>query len=303
MKLGSHYRCVSGLDVDDLCFVCVRFPRSKGFKPTHSDSWIMRQDAEGLRPLYGYSGWATGLWYSGRALFATYSRGKVIHFSAIGDDAKGDVWDLDELPAALMGVWGLDEKNVFAWADRDLSSGIMFRWNGKKWAELPSPGFGVLDVHGVAKDLVLAVGRDGLAAHWNGKAWKRARVPTESNLNGVRVSSADEIWAVGEDGSVLRGSTQRWELVAEHATPLYSVARFAGETWVAAGEAGTGALRDGKVEIVKPRVNALRFDVRGHLLASCPTKIVTTADAKAWTGYWSEGEALGMLDSQEPLWT
>ncbi len=302
MKLAMRNHHISGFSGDDLAFLSMRFPKSKGFTPGQSDSWVWHANAKRRRYLIGGSGWATGLWYSGAQIFVTRSRHGIYRFGAIGDTNDDDDFHQDDLRAALMGVWGLDEKNVFAWADRDLKSGIMFRWNGKKWAEMPSPGWGVMEVHGVAKDIIYAVGRRGLIARWNGKAWKKIKALTDGNLEHLQVIDEDEIHAVADDGALLRGTAKKWEVVLVDDGPLYGVARFKDQLWVAAGTRGVGRVKGGAIEIVKPKIHATSFDARRGLVAACYDQIAWTDDGVAWYGNHETSDLLAETASTDPLW-
>jgi hypothetical protein len=59
----------------------------------------------------------------------------------------------------------------------------------------------VADLRGVwgsARDDVWAVGDEGTLLHFDGKAWTREESPLEETLNDVWGAAADDVWAVGE---------------------------------------------------------------------------------------------------------
>jgi hypothetical protein len=96
------------------------------------------------------------------------------------------------------------------------SKTLIERWNGHAWSVKPSVDPGQVqtlsDIAGTAGDL-WAVGRwvgpghsRNLVEHWDGAAWTVADVPdpgTYRKLSGVTVSSAGDVWAVGQVGGHL----------------------------------------------------------------------------------------------------
>jgi hypothetical protein len=111
------------------------------------------------------------------------------------------------------------------------SNTLILRWNGSRWARVPSPnpsggsGFNVLNAVSVrsAAD-VWAVGGTGTAtliAHWNGARWSRVPSPSPGPtgsdvLNGVSALSASDAWAVGGTGAstlILQWNGTSWSLV------------------------------------------------------------------------------------------
>jgi len=101
-------------------------------------------------------------------------------------------------------------------------------WNGKAWAQTPTPGLGapggiLADVAAISATSAWAVGgtESGvgtsevittLIARWNGTKWTRVPSPTPGGraaLSGVAAVSATSAWAVGNVGA---GKTliERW---------------------------------------------------------------------------------------------
>jgi hypothetical protein len=101
-------------------------------------------------------------------------------------------------------------------------------WNGKAWAQTPTPGLGapggiLAGVAAISATSAWAVGGTAsgvgasevittLIARWNGTKWTRVPSPTpggRAGLSGVAAVSATSAWAVGESGT---GKTliERW---------------------------------------------------------------------------------------------
>jgi hypothetical protein len=91
---------------------------------------------------------------------------------------------------------------------------LILRWNGSKWAKVPSPDPGasgneLTAVSGDAANDAWAVGTilasggvtDTLILHWNGMSWSQVSSPTPQNsylnLAGVTAISSSDAWAVG----------------------------------------------------------------------------------------------------------
>jgi len=60
-------------------------------------------------------------------------------------------------------------------------------------------------MRGLAPDFVYAVGNDGLIARWDGKKWTNVPSPTRSVLSAVCVVSPEEMYAVGAGRRFLDG--------------------------------------------------------------------------------------------------
>ena len=132
-------------------------------------------------------------------------------------------WREDPVPGTLAGVWGLHDECVFTWGLRG-GANVLYRFDGRTWNELPAPGE-ILAMHGVAPDLVYAVGRDGLVARWDGRHWTKVVTPGLGVLTDVFVVDEDEMYAVGSGGQLLQGSIHGWAEVL-NGWPLFSVEKW-----------------------------------------------------------------------------
>lgn len=80
--------------------------------------------------------------------------------------------------------------------------GSIQRFDGKRWAQVE---FGVdvplLNwVHAVSKDDVWAVGNEGTLLHFDGAAWTLSPAQTTQPLWGIWGAASDDLWAVGGSG-------------------------------------------------------------------------------------------------------
>jgi len=276
MRLGYIMSHASGLSRNDFHFLVLRFHERYGFKPSEGESWILRYKDGKLSSLRGVLTWFTGIWHSPAA-----------HVYAACADKRVDVnpdpglraapWQEHKFPGLISGVWGLDDHFVLAWGIRR-GRGIMYRFNGKKWLAMESPGE-IYGVHGLAPDMVYAVGRRGLIARWDGTRWRKDRSPTQAVLSDVHVAGKDEMYAVG-DRVVLQGSRRGWTKVAEGASHMFGVAKWKGEVFVGASGEGLMKLVRNKLVSVDSEINAERIDARGELIVSSPSAISVSSDGK-----------------------
>jgi len=72
------------------------------------------------------------------------------------------------------------------------------------------------DVGGTALDNLYAVSAFGSMVHFDGNKWSDIALPTNRPLSGVKVVAADEVYACGDDGTVIRGSSSTgvWQLIS-----------------------------------------------------------------------------------------
>ena len=302
MKLAYSYGQLSGFSDSDCCFLAYRFEKKTGFKSGKGESWVFALGEDDLKRLWGKDFWLTGLWYSPKGnAFVCGSHGEITVLREVQADTAKTASDSVQLDHAWMGLWGLDEKHVIVWGDQDQSSGVMARFDGKKWSEMPSPFHGVMAVHGVAPDLIFAVGTKGRIARWNGKAWKAATSPTPTTLTAVHVVSPDEIYACGSGRHLLEGSVHGWADTLEAEWPLSAVAKWKGDVWVAATKGGLARLKGGGLEIIKPNLESQDLDARKDLMISTPLRIAATEDGKAFMGY-AENAVLESLEDKPPMW-
>lgn len=93
--------------------------------------------------------------------------------------------------------------NGLGWAGRGLSwnrsaGGKIYQWNGANWHGTPTLRFDLVRaVDGVAADDIWAVGEEGTLLHYDGQSWRQATNPSDGFLSDVEMLSATDGWAVG----------------------------------------------------------------------------------------------------------
>ncbi len=302
--LVCTYLFACGRSFSDCVFLGKRHREETGDNPDVSDFWILGNSPKEKNDvfttlLFKWKNWLTGIWRSPSGIvYVTDATTRAVHRFA-------DVFDLKRFPedtpldAVLEGIWGLDDENLFAWGTRKGGRGkfeyVIFRFDGRMWAEMPSPGFAIVDVHGLSPDLIYSVGAQGGIARWDGSAWRCFEGPTREMLSCVRVAGADEVYSCGHGGSVLAGSARGWRKIAEipQGLPAFAVAPFRGALYVGGGPLGLfrAASPTAPLELIKPNVKATWFDARDELVITCDSMIVGTSDGASFTG-----SAINMLE-------
>ncbi|QSQ11627.1 hypothetical protein [Myxococcus landrumensis] len=290
--IATYYYSASGPALDACAYLGQRYDEERGYKPFEGECWVMslrpKEEEVGLTATYhhGSTGWLTRLWRSPRgAVFVSSTTDAEVSYHP---DLRGDPkhkFECTKLGVPLNGVWGLDDSFVLAWGATFEGTRHVFRYDGKKWKELPAPDFEVRAMHGLAPDLVYAVGVGGGIARWNGKTWKNFPSPTDEVLNSVFVEDEDEMYATGGAGSLLEGSAHGWGRIAEGPVPgmpLLGVAKWKKGLWVAAGQFGLFKRvgTQNKLECIKPNLWSVDLDARQDLLISCRDFIAATTDGK-----------------------
>jgi hypothetical protein len=310
-RYDYHYASVSGLRAEALSMLGHRWNGEEMFSPRRAESWVVSVApdvrAGHIRPRLerGRAAWFTRLWRapSGR-LYVTDSSG-VLHVRE-PDPVAADVpasahWTEHPLPAALMGVWGVDDSCLFVWGGTR-SRDRLFHWNGVEWRELPSPG-GIIAMHGLGPQHVYAVGRRGLLALWNGHRWFHVGTATRETLASVWVADAESAFACGMDGSVLEGSAWGWQTVARLDRPLFGIARWGERLWLAGGTHGLLARsgRGDRFVAVRDDIVATSIDARDHLLIGGGSEVRESNDGESFRAI--AGHALARARSGQPtLW-
>ncbi|WP_394841944.1 hypothetical protein LZC95_33320 [Pendulispora brunnea] len=144
-------------------------------------------------------------------------------------------------------VWGLSSNDVWTYGglqcyydpggppcttDQDIR-----HWDGTKWNPLSNSTIAVKSFGGSSSTDVFAVGvvpekpnapiaNKPRIEHWDGHAWTAMRLPegTKGPLYAVWAGSPNEVYAVGEGGTILYYDGTQWSLLESGTTlPLYSV--------------------------------------------------------------------------------
>jgi hypothetical protein len=304
MPLRHIYRFASGPALHECAYLGLRYETTIGAEPNYSEYAVFENttepgtDDEPVAHLrWRVKSLLTGIWRSPSKIVyvADAHEPGLLRYR---DLSSGDPRDLLPLGETFPeGVFGLDDQHVYIWGSRLGSNGDheypVMRWDGQQWHELPMPGFRMVAMHGLAPDLLFAVGRNGFVGRFDGSRWRRFPVPTEEVLVSVFCAGPDEFYACGHLGIVLEGSKAGWGRISENYienAPLYSVAKFRGDLWIAGGK--QGVLRrvgtTDRLEVVKDNIGATWLDAReDHLLATCDDFIAGTRDGTSW---WAAAE-------------
>jgi len=299
MRYGSLYSCASGFSRNDYCFIGNRFEAAHGFSRAAGESWLCQRTATDFLIRYGGAGWYTGCYYSPqRTAWVTESHGTVLRFPDL--PARIDRVEEHNLQGLLGGIWGLGDDFVVTWGERE-NRGVMYRWDGARWSEIPAPGPHVLAVHGTAPDLLVAAGAGGLLSHWNGECWQRVPSPTTTPLAAVFVESGEEIYAVGTAGVLLQGSIHGVAESSPGPGAMFGVVKWRDAVWIGAGEHGLFRRDRNELVCAKPNIAAEALDAREDLIISTPTLIAWTGDGEAYKAF-GRNTLLELLDPRPPAW-
>jgi hypothetical protein len=138
-------------------------------------------------------------------------------------------------------------------AGTSVPRGLILRWTGRAWAQVPAPDLGPLWLTGVSvrsADDVWAVGYRGtgeaVALHWDGLEWQESKLGLDASggtaLYSVAAVSDREVWAVGyawprgkREGLALRFNGSVWERipvdVTQEGTQFRGVVAVPGGVW------------------------------------------------------------------------
>ena len=281
MNLGHSYNFASGPERQRSFCLAYRFDADLGFKPDAGESHLLELDGTMFRTPMWKKGWLTGLWRSESGLaYVTDYEGRLHVVPSHADSGRPRSYPVAGLP---MGVWGLDDSNVWIWG-RKGGEGIVHHFDGARITELPSPGK-VLWMHGLAPDLLVAVGERGLVSRWDGGKWNPYPPVSTALLSSVHVVSPDEMYACGTGRELWDGSVNGWSLRYRHEGPLGFVVKWHDRVWVATGgDYGLSELIDDRLESRKPNLLCTHLDYRGDLLITCPSMIAATSDGTSYKG-------------------
>jgi len=189
---------------------------------------LLRDDASGrhlfpadvnrsLRAIWGAA--ANDVWIVG-------DRGAVLHWdgATLGPPAHGASGDLHA-------VWGAGG-NVWA-----AGAGVACL-AGASCVESPEPGL-LLDLHGTSASDVWAVGVD--VRHFDGAAWTRMERPTEGAVRAVYAAAPGDVFAIGDDGAIVRWDGAAWSIVHRSALRLTGIdGSGPNDVWVSAAQPAHG---------------------------------------------------------------
>jgi len=289
MKIETSFRNISGVTLDRCAVSVLRTPLP--FDGNDCESFIFRGTTKGLMLDACLPGWVKGIYrLNDGTVFAPGEDG--IHIGKCPSGTKS-TWTFYETPFSPGGIWGLSSDFVLAWGDvynkgpsdkKHKFDGRCLVWNGDgKWRDFKSPGFGVMQIRGLAADFLYAVGVEGLVARWDGQSWKKVQVPDAGFMSDLWIVNADEMYAVSEEGAIFEGSQYGWSYVTSVDDSLDAVTKFGRSLFVSSNSLGIHKVVGRRLVPVAPKVKAIRFDARGQLIAATEKRVVTSADGKTFT--------------------
>ena len=298
MSLAHEYNVMSGLELEACHWLAYRFDDAAGgFRPEEAESWVGSSTGTRLTSSLVHGGWMTGLYQTESSVWVSEATGHVYMNPSLGLSAAWQTFDLD---GVLRGVWGLSDDCVFTWG-LHAKSPVAYHWNGSEWRKVHSPGH-IVGVHGADRDLIVAVGHNGLVARWNGvDGFDAMTSAARGTLSDVHVVSEDEIYACGPDGELVRGTVHGWEAILKHPRSLHCVTAWGEKVWVGGSDGLFTLSAKDTLDAIKPNLQPLRFDSRGDLLITQPTALITSNDGATFTGI-ALATFSGLAASRAPGW-
>ncbi|WP_396216894.1 beta strand repeat-containing protein [Gemmatimonas sp.] len=167
------------------------------------------------------SGSVYGLWGSGASnVFASMSTGEVLRFN-------GSSWSsVTTQSNALWSVSGSAANDVYATGE----NGTVLRFNGTSWTTMNVSTAGTIGgLWSAGASNLLAVGAaasgtGGIAFRNTGTVWTSLSLPTSTFLTSVWGVNANDVYATGDNGTILRWNGTSWSSMATGTTDqLWSV--------------------------------------------------------------------------------
>jgi hypothetical protein len=149
------------------------------------------------------------------------------------------------------------------------------------------PARGFFDIDGASRSSLYAVGWDGEIYFHDGQAWRQDDSHTTEHLASVRCLGKDDVWVAGDNGVVLHGSFNQWQIIRDDAFTdnWYCIEEFNGRMYLAGH--GQLAYVDGEairaVDVGLGRdITTHRLHARDGRLWSIGEKDILVFDGKAW---------------------
>ncbi|MCZ7682595.1 MAG: hypothetical protein M5U28_28890 [Sandaracinaceae bacterium] len=104
----------------------------------------------------------------------------------------------DELPEALMGVWGRSSQEVYAVGSDAGSGPLVLLFDGARWTRLSTGASGDLWwVNGAPGGPIFFGGSGGLILSYDGATFTPMETPGTGTVFGIWAAASDDVWAVG----------------------------------------------------------------------------------------------------------
>ncbi len=164
---------------------------------------------------------------------------------------------------------------------------------------MAAPGF-IISMHGISKDLIVAVGEAGLIARWNGTAWESLPEVTKTPLSCVFVEN--EIYACGLQNAIYGGALGGLSQMVAHQNLTGCVAKWNGRIWAGASDLGLCVLDGDTLTSIKPNFVPHFFDARHDLIMAANIAFIGTPDGENYRGRPLSEFAQSVADSGPPMW-
>ena len=160
----------------------------------------------------------------------------------------GSAWSAMGVPASdqlvLHDVWSRTGEGAVAvgveLAESGDASGALLRLDGATWAPVPASDAILNAVWGSAADDVFAVGENGTILHFDGSAAAPMTSPTNEALVDVWGNSGTDVYAVGLSGTILHYDGAAWSVMPSPVSDgLLGVWTASSAEGFAVGDAGT----------------------------------------------------------------
>jgi hypothetical protein len=161
----------------------------------------------------------------------------------------------------LSALFGIATNDVWAVGDQ----GTLQHWDGNQWSSRSTPDFATLsftDAWGNTSNNIWAVGWElggplwqGRILNWNGAQWSRQPGVSSSPLNSVWGIGATDVWAVGDNGTIVHGTSAPggpWTVQASGTTSHLNAIWGSGTDLFAVGDSGTIVHWNGSAWAVQP---------------------------------------------------
>lgn len=297
---------LGGAHVDD-CVLLVNRSPYEDFADFETTEWlVVRKDAVGLRIVGNGQGRANAMWVSpsGRIhVVATHEGLHGLHVGVpnVNDYSWSRVTEVDPVGITLVeNVWGLSDECIFAWAGPVLkryenNPAVTWFFDGNAWRTLYAPGR-IHVVQGTSRDLIFAVGYEGLIARWQDSAWQVMQSPAPLSFEFLQVIDANKVYAAASMGYILEGSIYGWSLLAKHEHQIFGLVKWQDRMLVATKDAGFLALEGNQLVPFVEHLRASLVHAGQSLMWVTTSGVMETVDFESFK-LLSEDELSSLLQA------
>ncbi len=146
----------------------------------------------------------------------------------------------------------------------------------------------LLSIHGLSESDIYTVGFDGVIFRYNGKAWRQLPSPTNLGLQRVLCVSKNEIYLCGNANGVYRGNAGGWVPLTEpdEKVTFWDMAYFQERVYLCTKKklfvVNKDALEEVKIPVKGP-LGFYRMDADEDELWTCGNECLLQFDGKRWT--------------------